>query len=159
MAMADEKYKLTSLALFPNHYIAHPALPGIGNVSGSADFIIGSTVGNKKPSEEDCQPDKMSLLVVVSMTAEENQYNDLHALFLSQLFTVQYLNRSALYAYELCLLSRPGSHAQAGIFTDGITWNLYVSYEIESQNILYKLSLRDSQCDNSGKDRILGTSP
>ena len=158
MAMADERYKLASLALFPNHYIAHPALPGIGNVSGSADFVIGSTVGNKKPSEEDCQPDKMSLLVVVSMTAEENQYNDLHALFLSQLLTVQYLNRSDLYAYELCLLSRPGSRAQAGIFTDGITWNLYVSYEVDSQNILYKLSLRDSQCDNSEKDRILGIS-
>jgi len=156
MALADEKYKLSSLALFPSHHIAHPALPGIGSVSGSADFVIGSTVGNKQPSEEDCQPDKMSLLVVVSMTAEENQYNDLHALFLSQLFTVQYLNRSALYAYELCLSSRPAIHAQAGIFTDGITWNLYVNYEIGSQNILYKLSLRDSQCDNSGKDRILG---
>jgi len=156
MAMADEKYKLSSLALFPSQQIAHPALPSIGNISGSADFVIGSTVGNKKPSEEDCQPDKMSLLVVVSMTAEENQYNDLHALFLSQLLTVQYLNRSALYAYELCLLSRPTSHAQAGVFTDGITWNLYVNYEIESQHILYNVSLRDSQCDNSGKDRILG---
>ena len=107
--MADEKYKLSSLALFPSQQIAHPALPSIGNISGSADFVIGSTVGNKKPSEEDCQPDKMSLLVVVSMTAEENQYNDLHAPFLSQLLTVQYLNRSALYAYELCLLSRPTS--------------------------------------------------
>ena len=158
MAMADEKYKPASLALFPNHYIAHPTLLGIGNVSGSADFVIGSTVGNKNPSEEDCKPDKMSLLVVVSMTAEENQSHDLYALFLSQLLTVQHLNRSDLYAYELCLLSRPGSHVQAGIFTDGITWNLYVSYEIESQNILYKLTLRDSQYDNSRKDRILGIS-
>ena len=70
--MANEKYKPASLALFLNYYIAHPTLPGIGNVSGSTDFVIGSTVRNKNPSEENCQPDKMSLLVVVSMTAEEN---------------------------------------------------------------------------------------
>jgi hypothetical protein len=102
LAIADEKYNLPSLALFPSHYIAHPALPGVGHVSGCADFVLGSTVGNKEASEADCQPDKMSLLVVVSMTAGENQYNDNYALFLSQLLTVQYLNGSAPELMSCC---------------------------------------------------------
>jgi hypothetical protein len=105
MAMADEKYKIPSLALFPKHYIAHSALPGIGNVCGFADFVIGSTVGNQKPSEAGCQPDKVTLLVVVSMTADENQHNNKHALFFAQLLTVQHLNRSASRYFSFLLNS------------------------------------------------------
>lgn len=94
IAIADEKYNLPSVALFPNHRIAHPALPGVGYVSGSADFVLGSTVGNKKASEANCQPAKINLLVVVSMTAKEEEQSDDFARFLSQLLTVQYLNGS-----------------------------------------------------------------
>jgi hypothetical protein len=92
MALAEEKYNLYSqLTLLCDHVIAHPDLPGVGQVSGPADFLVRRTAS--RGMQTDSTSGDLEFLVVVAMCVSEIWSTDKLPVFLFQLLAIRELNR------------------------------------------------------------------
>jgi hypothetical protein len=100
MALAEEKYSLHSqLTLLCDHVIAHPDLPGVGQVSGPADFLVRRTAASRTETQTNSTSGGSDFLVVVAMCVSDIWPTDKLPAFLFQLLTVRELNGNG---YSLC---------------------------------------------------------
>lgn len=94
MDMAKGVYHLPSNALFHEYVIAHPNLPGIGQISGPVDFLASSTENDISSNlNPDIAPGERKFLVIEAKRGPTVNEAASFAQLYAQLFTVQHLDR------------------------------------------------------------------